>query len=154
MKCLALHFIKKTRNKSAGYITNFRLFDLFTYDFITYMKKKCENCATEMQGRTDKRFCSTRCKNEKNNALRQNTREVTKEIDGYLHRNREILALLMGQAKKETFDRLILTRAGFRFEFMTSIYTNKEGKTYYIVYDYAWMEFSDLKVLIVRKTKK
>jgi hypothetical protein len=118
------------------------------------LKKKCDNCATEIIGRTDKRYCSTRCKNEKNNALRQNTREVTKEIDGYLHRNREILALLMGQAKKETFDKLVLTRAGFRFEFMTGIYINKEHKTYYIVYDYAWMDFSDLKVLIVRKTKK
>jgi hypothetical protein len=118
------------------------------------MKKICDNCQKEFVGRADKRFCSTKCKNEKNNALRQNTREVTKEIDSYLHRNREILAFLMGQAKKETFDKLVLTRAGFRFDFITGIYINKEGKTYYIIYDYAWMEFSDLKVLIVRKTKK
>ncbi len=117
------------------------------------MKKKCEKCEKEFVGRADKRFCSMLCKNEKNNALRQNTRQITKEIDAYLHRNREILALLMGVAKKETFDRLILVRAGFKFEFMTGIYVNKEGKTYYLIYDYAWMEFSDQKILIVRKTK-
>ncbi len=118
------------------------------------MKKICENCAAEFIGRSDKRFCSTDCKNEKNNAVRKDTRSVTKEIDSYLHRNREILALLMGQSKKETFDRLILVRAGFKFDYFTNLYLNKEGKTYHIIYDFAWMEFSDQKILIVRKSIK
>jgi len=30
-------------------------------------------------------------------------------------------------------------------------YFNKENKMYRIVYDYAWMDFSDQKVLVVRK---
>jgi hypothetical protein len=118
------------------------------------MKKNCKNCQKEMVGRADKIYCSLACKNASNNDLKQKTREITKEIDSYLHRNREILALLMGMAKNETFDRLILVRAGFRFEYMTGIYTNKENKRYHIVYDYAWMEFSDQKILIVRKSKK
>jgi hypothetical protein len=118
------------------------------------MKKNCIACQKEFVGRSDKRYCSIACKNEKNNALRKETTEITKEIDSYLHRNREILAVLMGKAKKETFDRLVLTRTGFKFEFFTSIYLNKEGKTYFIVYDYAWMEFADQKILIVKKDKK
>jgi hypothetical protein len=48
-------------------------------------------------------------------------------------------------------DRPALTRAGFRWEFMTGIYFNKEGKMYRLVYDYAWMDFSDQQVLIVHK---
>ncbi len=117
------------------------------------MKKNCEHCKEIFVGRSDKRFCTTKCKNDFNNAIRKETKRVTDEIDGYLHRNREILALIMGSSKKETFDKLILVRAGFKFDFFTGIYLNKEGKTYFIIYDYAWMPFSDQSILIVRKTK-
>ncbi len=118
-----------------------------------FMKKKCAQCAVEFVGRTDKRFCSIKCKNEKNNTTRQQTREVCKEIDAYLHRNHEILCTLMGKSKKEMFDKLVLTRTGFKYEFMTGIYLNKEGKTYHIVYDFAWMEFSNQQILIIRRSK-
>ncbi len=117
------------------------------------MKKTCNYCQKEFVGRSDKSYCSIGCKNEKNNALRKDTLDIAKEIDGYLHRNRMILSLLMGATKKEMFDKLVLTRAGFKFDFMTGIYLNKEGKMYRIVYDYAWMDFSDQKVLVVKKGK-
>lgn len=117
------------------------------------MKKKCENCTEIFVGRSDKRFCSIKCKNDYNNKIRKETKAVTTEIDCFLHRNREILALIMGSSKKETFDKLILIRAGFRFDFFTGIYLNKESKTYHLVYDYAWMSFSDQSILVVRKTK-
>ncbi|MCO5277943.1 MAG: hypothetical protein M9911_08150 [Saprospiraceae bacterium] len=58
----------------------------------------------------------------------------------------------MGKSKKEVFDRLVVTRTGFKFEYITGIYINKEGKMYHLVYDFAWMDFSDQKVLIVRKS--
>jgi hypothetical protein len=57
----------------------------------------------------------------------------------------------MGKSKKEIFDRLVLARTGFKFEYMTGIYLNKEGKMYHLVYDFAWMKFSNQKILIVRK---
>jgi len=30
-------------------------------------------------------------------------------------------------------------------------HTNKQGKTYFHLYDFAWMEFSDDSILIVRR---
>ncbi|MFN8303564.1 MAG: hypothetical protein U0U46_13815 [Saprospiraceae bacterium] len=93
------------------------------------------------------------CKNTHNTALRRNTRDAVVEIDGYLHRNREILAMLAGEASKVEIDRLVLTRTGFRYEYHTGTYLNKEGKMYRLVYDYAWMDFSDQKILIVRKKR-
>lgn len=69
-----------------------------------------------------------------------------------MHRNREILATLMGESKKEMFDRIVLERAKFRFDYHTGIHLNKEGKTYHLVYDYAWMDFTNQSVLVVRKT--
>jgi hypothetical protein len=118
------------------------------------MKKICIACETSFIGRSDKRFCSTTCKNHYYNELRKKTKDVTKEIDGYLHRNREILATLMGDERKETFDRLVLVRTGFKFDYITGLYFNAENKMYHLVYDYAWMEFSDQKIMIIQKKRK
>lgn len=115
------------------------------------MKKLCTACQTQFVGRSDKLFCSTECKNTFNNTKRRNTQNAVKEIDGYLHRNREILVMLMPQLRKDFFDKLILTRAGFKWEYCTGTYLNKEGKTYFIVYDYAWMSFSNQQVMVIRK---
>jgi predicted nucleic acid-binding Zn ribbon protein len=115
------------------------------------MGKECKQCGKPLQGRSDKTFCSTACKNAFSFAQRRRTRDEVKEIDAYLHRNREILATLMGESKKEILDRALLTRAKFRWEYMTSIYKNKQGKWYHLVYDYAWMEFSSQTVMVIRK---
>jgi hypothetical protein len=117
------------------------------------MSQSCQQCQTPIKGRSDKKFCSTTCKNTFNNAQKIATLEITAEIDGYLHQNRTILSQLMGASKKEIFDRLVLVRAGFHFDYMTNIYINKENKMYRFVYDYGWMDFSDQKVLIIAKLK-
>ena len=116
------------------------------------MNNLCMHCGKSVKGRADKRFCSVICKNNYNYKNRAVTKSDVKTIDDLLHRNRIILMTLMGDSKKETFDKLILTRAKFHFELHTGHYINKEGKTYWIVYDYAWMDFSDQKVLVVRKS--
>lgn len=117
------------------------------------MKKHCLACQKEFTGRSDKRFCSAACKNGFNNAKRKSTRDAVREVDGFLHWNREILATVMGGHKKLTLTRLVLDQAGFRWKYCTGTYLNKEGKTYFIVYDYAWMEFSNQEVLLVRGEK-
>ena len=115
------------------------------------MKKKCQQCGQETWGRSDKKFCSLTCKNTYATATRRTTRDAVVEIDGYLHRNREILAMIMGEVSKVELDRVVLTRTGFRYDYHTGTYLNKEGKLYRLVYDFAWMDFSDQKVLVVRK---
>ncbi len=118
------------------------------------MEQQCLQCNKSFKGRSDKKFCSADCKNGYHIHLRRNTKNEVAEIDGYLHRNREILATLMGDSTKADYDRAVLTRTGFRFEYHTGTYLNKEGKTYRIVYDFAWMDFSDQKVLVVRKKNR
>ena len=117
------------------------------------MSLSCPQCQTVIKGRSDKKFCSTKCKNLFYNAQKKETLEIAQEIDGYLHRNRIILKQIMGESKKEMLDRLILVRAGFHFDYMTHFYINKENKMYHFVYDYGWMAFSDQKVLIIKKIK-
>ncbi|HPK10780.1 MAG TPA: hypothetical protein PK246_10635 [Saprospiraceae bacterium] len=111
----------------------------------------CLHCGKKLVGRSDKVFCSIECKNIFNYNKKKNTKSETAIIDSYLHRNHEILTTLMGNSKKEVFDRLIISRTGFKFDFITGVYKNKEGKIYYLVYNFAWMEFSDQKILVVKK---
>jgi len=106
------------------------------------MERKCQHCSKSLHGRSDKKFCDLNCKNAFNFGQRRQTRSEVKEIDGYLHRNREILAILMGSSRKEMFDRAILTRAKFRWEFMTGIYWNKEGKMYRIICFYKYSTYT------------
>ncbi|MCO6477418.1 MAG: hypothetical protein J5I94_12385, partial [Phaeodactylibacter sp.] len=83
------------------------------------------------------------------------TRAAVKQIDRYLHRNREILDTLMGPKRnKMKIARTELDATGFRYNYITGIYTNREGKMYHNVYDFAWMEFSTQEILIVHNKKK
>ncbi len=116
------------------------------------MVNACLYCGGVVKGRSDKKYCSLKCKNEFNFNARANTKSDVLAIDQLLHRNRIILLTLMGDSKKEQFDKLILTKAKFRWEYHTGHYLNKEGKMYWLVYDFAWMEFSDQKVLVIRKS--
>ena len=67
--------------------------------------KICKYCDKKIVGRIDKKFCSIDCKNKYNYQRRSQTKSATTLIDGYLHRNREILATLMGLSDKLTIDK-------------------------------------------------
>jgi len=57
------------------------------------IKTNCLNCEKNFFGRSDKKFCSTTCKNRYNYQLKKETKDITKTIDGILHRNRIILKI-------------------------------------------------------------
>lgn len=116
------------------------------------MARTCKICSNVVVGRTDKLFCSIRCKNYYHTNLRRVTKQVTPHIDRILHRNRSILLELLGKRlNQKKVNRLELEQKKFRFKYGTHFHSNKEGKIYHWVYDLAWMAFSDDTVLIIRK---
>jgi len=105
-----------------------------------------------MVGRNDKIFCSIKCKNYYHVNLRKVTKIAVKRIDIILHRNRSILLELMGKNKRQIhIDRVVLDKKKFNYKYHTHTQVNSKGKTYYYVYDFGWMSFSDNSILIVRK---
>lgn len=115
-------------------------------------EKKCKICKNKISGRSDRIFCSIKCKNYYHVNLRKVTNEATRTIDEILHRNRSILLELMGKnTVQKKVDRTALEFKKFRFKYMTHYHTNKHGKIYNYIYDFAWMEFSSDIILIVRK---
>ncbi len=116
------------------------------------MNKKCKICSNTVLGRSDKLFCSIKCKNYYHTNLRRVTNETASKIDLILHRNRSILLELLGKnLNRKKVNRLTLEQKKFRFKYLTHFHTNKEGKIYNWVYDFAWMSFSDDTILIIRK---
>ncbi len=113
---------------------------------------KCKICKKTLKGRKDKIFCSLECKNYYHTHLRRTTHETTKYLDRILHRNRSILLELLG---KNTFqkklNRIVLAKKKFNFKYITHFHVNSKGKIYHHVYDFAWMEFSDDEILIIRR---
>lgn len=103
-------------------------------------------------GRSDKMFCSVRCKNYYHTNLRSVTQLEVKGIDNILHRNRSILLEIMGKSKtQKKIPRISLDKKKFNYKYHTHQSINLMGKTYNHLYDFAWMEFSDDEILIVRK---
>lgn len=115
---------------------------------------KCKICKTNIQGRTDKVFCSLKCKNFYHISLRSVTQKQAYSIDRHLHRNRSILLELLGKTtKKMKVSRILLEEKKFHWKYHTHHHINSAGKMMHYVYDFGWMEFSDDEVLIVRNQK-
>lgn len=114
-------------------------------------EKKCKICANSITGRSDKLFCSLKCKNLYHKNLRDVTNIAAKKIDLILHRNRSILIEIMGKNRKQLkIKRFVLEKKKFRFKYHTHFYINSSNKMYKYVYDFSWMEFSDDEILINR----
>jgi hypothetical protein len=118
-------------------------------------KMKCKVCNNIIIGRKGKIFCSLKCKNAFHLILRAVTKQAAYPLDRILHRNRSILLEIMGpKALKKKVLRSELVKKKFQFRFITHYDINSKGKMYHHVYDYAWMEFSDDEVLIIRPRKQ
>jgi len=112
----------------------------------------CKICKNKIVGRLDKIFCSIKCKNFYHTNLRKVTDLEVVEINKILHRNRSILLELLGKRKVQIkIKRIVLEKKNFHFKYITHFHINKSGKMYHHVYDFAWMEFSDDEVLIIRR---
>ena len=116
------------------------------------MVQECKVCAKTIKGRSDKIFCSTYCKNVYHKKLRYASKVAAIEINGYLKRNYAILLEVLGNNKTQIkVYRTLFEKKGFRFKYHTHFHVNSKGKTFFYVYDIAWMEFSDDEILVVRR---
>ncbi len=113
---------------------------------------KCKICSKTLTGRSDKIFCSVRCKNYYHVNLRKATDKEVKYINAILHRNRSILLEIMGKHKvQKKIPKQTLDQKRFNYTYHTHTHVNSQGKTYHYLYDMAWMSFSNDEILIVRK---
>ena len=114
--------------------------------------KTCKLCKSNFQGRSDKIFCTLKCKSRYHRKLNAVTKSATSDIDTILHRNRSILLEVMGKHKTQLkIPITILEKKKFNFNYITKYYINSRGKTYHYVYDFSWMIFGTNEVQIYRR---
>ncbi len=113
----------------------------------------CPVCGEIVIGRTDKIFCSIKCKSAYHLRRKTQRQPMSYPIDTILHRNWVVLmeAYELAGRKKFFANAAILQKAGFRPDFYTSAARNQKGKTYYYVYDFAWMRFSEKELMVIKR---
>ena len=115
----------------------------------------CLICGDPVIGRRDKVFCTIDCKNKYHATRKSEIQPFSQPVDKILHRNWVILSEYYELARKKKFfiSKAELNKAGFHSKYFTTIHTNARGKTYYYVYNFGWMEFSEKEMMIVRLNK-
>lgn len=75
-----------------------------------------------------------------------------RRVNAILRRNRNILsgALAQNQAIRKT-RKEVLMHEGFRFSYVTHVYTNNKGKTYFFCYEFGYRHTEEGGLLIVRQ---
>lgn len=112
--------------------------------------KKCLECNTPLMGRIDKKFCNDSCRNAYNNKHKREAGFYERKVNSILRKNKRILAKLNPKEKSKTTKEELLFN-GFNFYYFTNIYQTKQGKTYYFVYDYGYLELENDEYALVKK---
>lgn len=113
---------------------------------------KCLNCGKPLVGRTDKKYCNDYCRNNYNNSLKRTSSNLMRNINNALIKNRRILEEILPEGKdlgKAPKTKLI--ENGFNFKYLTHLYTNKKGNTYYFCYEMGYLPLDNDWYLIVKR---
>ena len=113
----------------------------------------CHTCNKLLKGRTDKKYCNDYCRNNFNNQLKAGSNNFIRNINNALGKNKRILESQLPEGEelaKISKDKLL--QKGFQFKYLTHIYTNKKGNTYFFCYDIGYLPLeSDWYLLVKRK---
>lgn len=101
--------------------------------------KKCPVCESEIKGRSDKLFCSTKCKSINQYEGRQENEKFYLRVDGQLKINRKLLKRY-NRSGFTTIRKSELTKDGFDPNFFTHYWKNQKGDVYFFVYEYGFLK--------------
>jgi hypothetical protein len=113
-------------------------------------KPTCLECGTVLIGRSDKKFCDDSCRSNYHNRVKGEDKNLIRNVNYRLRKNRRILSELNPKGKSRT-TKTILLKKGFDFNYVTSYYTTKAGKTYYFVYDQGYLPLEKEEYALVVK---
>lgn len=99
----------------------------------------CKVCGGEVQGRSDKVFCSEKCRSANHYDARLSNEGFFFTIDKQLKVNRKLLKKY-NQTGYTTLRREVLLEKGFNPNVFTHYWKNKEGNVYLFVYEYGFQK--------------
>jgi predicted nucleic acid-binding Zn ribbon protein len=102
-------------------------------------QKTCPVCDSPLKGRSDKKFCSTKCKSIHQYENRQEKEAFYLEVDRQLKTNRKILKTYNFRGFT-TVRKELLIDDGFDPNFFSHYWKNSKGDIYLFVYDYGFLD--------------
>jgi hypothetical protein len=115
----------------------------------------CLSCNKPVKGRTDKKFCDDYCRNNYNNQLKSGSSNLIRNINNALVKNRRILEeIFPGNEEIAKVTREKLLQKGFQFRYITHLYTNKKGNTYFFCYDVGYLPLENEWYLVVKRKEE
>lgn len=104
--------------------------------------KKCPICSAIVKGRTDKIFCSLKCKSIDQYEKRQESEVFYSQVQNQLRTNRRVLKKY-NKSGFTTIRKSELITAGFNPDFFTHYWKNTKGDVYLFVYEYGFLKRND-----------
>ena len=101
-------------------------------------KKKCPVCGSLVRGRSDKKFCSAKCKSIAQYDNRQEKEAFYLQVDKQLKINRKILKRY-NKSGFTTLQKSALLAEGFDPNFFTHYWKTQKGEVYLFCYDYGFL---------------
>ncbi len=101
-------------------------------------EKSCPICASVVKGRTDKIFCSTKCKSIDQYEKRQENEMFYLQVEKQLRINRKVLKRY-NKSGFTTIRKTILIADGFNPKFFTHYWKNQKGDVYLFVYEFGFL---------------
>ena len=102
------------------------------------MQRNCPVCETKLTGRTDKKFCSDKCKSIEHYVKRRKNEPLFFKIDRQLKINRKILKRY-NVSGYTTIRKSQLLNEGFNPKFFTHYWKNAAGDVYLFVYEFGFL---------------
>lgn len=99
----------------------------------------CPVCEEPLKGRTDKKFCSAKCKSIHQYEKRREKEVFFLEVDRQLKLNRKILKAY-NRSGYTTLAKRELLNEGFNPKFFTHYWKNTQGDVYLFVYDFGFLD--------------
>lgn len=108
----------------------------------------CKRCGHPFRGRSDKKFCSTLCRNLFNNEKKNGNCII--KVNQILKRNHHILKSVLGDGVMVEIGKQILVELDFNFNYHTHFRKEVDGKQTICCYDYSFRQTSNSCYLICK----
>lgn len=103
------------------------------------VNKECPICGNAIKGRSDKKYCSLKCKSINQYEKRQTEEAFFLMVERQLKINRRILKK-HNRSGFSTLRKSELTAQGFDPKYHTHFWENRKGDRYLFVYEYGFLE--------------
>lgn len=105
-------------------------------------RRLCPVCGAMIKGRSDKKFCSAKCRSINQYENRQKSEAFYFKVDRQLKINRKLLKKY-NKSGYTTIRKTVLLEEGFNPKFFTHYWKNQKGDVYLFVFEYGFLNKVD-----------